>query len=157
MMQETEEYRYGSAARKRAALWCVASSLVAIAWATALAANWASLGAAARISGLVVVLALLLTLRAQLNRMLFRCVITPNALQIVAPFGNRSVPWQTIAEVRQMRLRQLTGQRWACVVFMQSVRGPVAPQFIFDDQLAGSDAALRSIVAYTPQAQHHLL
>ena len=157
MKQETEEYRYGSAARKRAALWCVASCLLALTWGTVLASNWGMLGAAARIGGLGGMLLLLLTLRSQLNRILFRCVIDPHNLQIVAPFGKRSVAWETIAEVRQMRLRQITGQRWACVLFTQSARGPSAPQYVFDDQLEGSGAALRSIVAHTPHAQHNLL
>lgn len=154
-MQQSFEYRYGSKARRHAALWFGVSSFVSIGLVAALVAQRTSLGWSAQALGVLFLIGLLFTVRAQFARLTYRCYILPDQIRVVAPLSNRSVVWSAIIEVRRIALPQLGGrQTWACTVFTESRRGSAVPIYLFDYQLEQAEDALQQIVRHTPHARH---
>lgn len=155
MAQPYAEYRYSTAARKRALLWLIASGLFGISLVVVLVTQWAGLTLFARFVGVALLLILLLTIRAQSSRLIFRCIIWPDRLQLIAPLGNTLINWQEVHEVRRVGLLQASGERrWACALMTRTARGTARPIYVFDDQLEHAEEALRAIVQHTPQAEH---
>lgn len=155
MAQNTIEYRYSQAAQRRAAQWLALSSLVSISMLVVLVTRWADLNTLARTLGLLLAISLIFTVRAQFTRLAYRCQLHPDRLQIVAPLGNRSIAWADVVEVRRMFLPRVGAQsRWACTLLVRGRSGNALPIFIFDDQLADAEGALRGIVQRTSHAQH---
>lgn len=154
-MQQSLEYRYGSNARQHAALWFGISSFVLIGLVVALVTQWPNLGWLAQALGILFLIGLLFTARAQFARLAYRCYILPDRIRVAAPLSNRSVAWSSIVEVRRMVLPQLGGrQTWACAVFTESRRGNAVPIYLFDHQLEQAEDALQQIVRHTPHARH---
>lgn len=155
MMQNTIEYRYSQTAQRRAAQWLALSALVSMSLVVVLFTRWADLNTLARTLGLLLAISLFFTARAQLTRLAYRCQLLPDHLQIVAPLSNRSIAWADVVEVRRMLLPGIGAQsRWACTLLVRGRRGNPLPVFIFDDQLADAESALRGIVQRTSHAQH---
>jgi len=155
MAQKTIEFRYSQTAQRRAAQWLALSALVSISMLVVLFTRWADLNILARTLGLLLAISLIFTVRAQLTRLAYRCQLGPDGLQIVAPLSNRSVAWADVVEVRRMILPGVGAQsRWACTLLVRSRRGNPLPMFVFDDQLADAERALRGIVQRTGHAQH---
>lgn len=155
MVQNTIEYRYSQTAQRRAAQWLAISALVSISMLVVLFTRWADLNVLARTLGLLLAISLIFTVRAQFTRLAYRCQLGPEWLQIVAPLSNRSIAWADVVEVRRMRLPGVGAQtRWACTLLVRGRRGNPLPVFIFDDQLADAESALRGIVQRTSHAQH---
>jgi hypothetical protein len=155
MQQRLLEYRYGSNARQRAALWFGISSFVLIGLVAALLVQWTNLGWLTKSLGVLFLIGLLFTIRAQFARLTYRCCLLPDQIRIVAPLSNRSVSWSSIVEVRRLVLPQLGGQQsWACTVFTESRRGNAVPIYLFDHQLEQAEDALQQIVRHTPHARH---
>lgn len=155
MAQNVTEYRYSREARRRAVLWLVLSALVSMSLLVALVTNWNELNTLARTLGLLFVITLLFTLRAQLTRVTYRCQLWPDRLDLVALLSKRTIVWHDVIEVRRMRVPRMSGPtHWACTLLVRSKRGNPLPVFIFDDQLADAEAALHEIGRYAPQAKH---
>lgn len=149
------EYRYGSAVRQRAALLLVLACFVLLMLAGVLIRSWTWLGLSTKLLGIVLLITILFTIRAQLGRLVFRCRMYPDHLYIFTPFGSRKIWWERIVEVRRLSLPQFSSRkRWACAVYTQSKSGTTIPTYVFDDQLEHADAALHGVVQHTPHAQH---
>lgn len=155
MEQQNVEYRYSQAAQRRAALLLGLSMIVTISLLVVLSTRWADINVLARTLGLFLALSLIFTARAQLTRLTFRCQVWPDRLQIVAPLGNRRIAWDDVVEVRRMSMPGLGQQRrWACTLLVRGRRDHPLPVFVFDDQLADAESALRDVVRHTSHAQH---
>ena len=154
-MQDVREYRYGRAARQRAVIMAALSSLVLVGLLGVLITRWAEFSVAMKIPGAMLLLILAFTVRAQIARIVYRCHISAERLQIIAPLSSRSIPWANIVEVRRIMLPQVSRERrWACTVLTRNARGGALPTYVFDSQLEDADAALHDVVQHTPQAQH---
>lgn len=155
MQQPIKEYRYGSAARRRAALFLGLSVLLIVVLLGVLATRWADLGGIGKVVGLFLLVLQLFTIRGQLARLTYRCQITPDALRLVAPLNNQTIAWREIMEVRKMPMPQFGSQgRWACTIFRRGAAGHPIPTYLFDDQLEDPEDALREIAQRTPEARH---
>ena len=155
MAQTVTEYRYSDEARRRAVLWLVLSAMVGVSLLVALVTNWNELNTLARTLGLLFVIALLFTLRAQLTRLTYRCQLWPDRLDLVALLSKRTIVWSDVIEVRRMRVPRMSGPtHWACTLLVRSKRGSSVPIFIFDDQLADAETALHAIGRHAQQAKH---
>lgn len=155
MVQPTTEYRYSAAARQRARLWLGIGAFVSVSFLVVFLTRWGELNLLAQVLGLVLLIGLLFTVRGQLARLTYRCVIWPDRLEINAPLAKRTIPWQAIVEVRRMILPRFGGEeRWACTVLTRGRSGNAIPTYVFDNQLEGAEAALREIVRHTAHAQH---
>lgn len=155
MNQELREYRYGETARRRAGLWLALSAVMFLGFVTVLAVRGGEFEAFTQGIAVVLLLCLLFTMRAQLSRLTYRCRILADGVQVIAPLSNRSIPWNTIVEVRRMTLPQTGNQKtWACTVFTESRRGSTLPTYLFDSQLEQAEDALQQMVLHTPQARH---
>ncbi len=129
--------------------------MLAIGFVVVLGLRWAELSAGARSLGVILFIALLFTVRGQLARGVFRCLIEPEHLRIVAPLVGRSIPWDSIAEVRRMKLSQFGApERWACTLLVRRSRASLTPVFAFDDQLEAAEEALQEVIRRTPHARH---
>ena len=155
MSAEVKQYRYGATVRQRALVWGSLSSLLGLGLLGVLVIRWADFSWGTRAMGLVLLVILLFTIRAQLGRVLYRCYIEPDRLRIVAPLAKRVIPWAQISEVRRLKLPQMSSyERWACAVQLQGRDRSAVPVFVFDDQLEDAEAALQDVILRTPQAQH---
>ena len=155
MQQVLREYRYGQEARRRAALWLTLSAFMFVGFVLVLAIRGSEFGGFTQGIAVVLILCLLFTMRAQFARLTYRCRMLPDQVQVIAPLGNRSIPWTTIVEVRRMALPQARDQKtWACTIFTESRRGSTIPTYLFDSQLEQADDALQQIVLHTPHARH---
>ncbi len=154
-MQPIHEYRYGSAARQRAVLLLMLACFALVSLVALFVSRWSEFGLPTQTLGVVLLVFVLFTVRAQLTRILFRCQIYPHMLAMRTLLGMRKIGWERIVEVRRLWLPQLSGRtRWACTVYTLSRRGTPVPAYLFDDQLEHADAALQDVVARTPHAQH---
>lgn len=155
MDTEVKLYRYGAAVRQRALLWGVLSSLLCLGLLGVLVLRWADFTWGTRSLGIMLLLMLLFTVRAQFGRVLYRCYMEPDRLRIVAPLARRSIPWGQVSEVRRMKLPQFsTTERWACTLQVRREGRSPVPIFVFDDQLEAAESALQDVIQRTPQAQH---
>jgi hypothetical protein len=149
------EYRYGRAARQRAALLLALACFVLILLVGMLIRSWSWLGVPTKMLGIALLITVLFTIRAQLGRLVFRCRVYPDHLYMFTPLGSRTISWKRIVEVRRLSLPQISGpKRWACAVYTLSNSGTSMPAYVFDDQLEHADAALHDVVQHTPHAQH---
>jgi hypothetical protein len=154
MASNVSEYRYSREAQRRARLWLILSAMVSVSLLTALTTRWADLNTLARTLGLLLVIALLFTIRAQLTRIAYRCQLWPDRLQLVAPLSKRTIAWDDVVEVRRMNVPRVSGPaHWACTLMVRSKRGNSLPVFIFDDQLEEAERALHDIGRHATQAR----
>lgn len=154
MAQKMIEFRYGQQAQRRAILLLGLSLLVCISLVVVLVTRWADLSTIARTLGMLLLLILLFTVRAQLARRAFRCQLWPDRLQIVAPLSKRVIAWDDVVEVRRMQMPGIGSQRrWACTLLVSGRRGNPLPVFVFDDQLADAERALEQVAQHATHAQ----
>ena len=148
-------YRYSAIVRRRALLWGILSCMLCLGLFGVLVLRWADFSWGTRTLGVVLLLILLFTVRAQLGRVLYRCYIEPDRLRIVAPLARRAIAWTQVSEVRRMKLPQVSSsERWACTLQVSGSGRSAMPVFVFDDQLEDAEAALHDVIQRTPHAQH---
>jgi hypothetical protein len=150
-----EEYRYGAVARKRALLLTIVCAVTFAVLLGVLAQEWTNWGWSSRNFGLVLVLVLLGTARAQLARWRFRCRLFPDRMELQGLLSSSTVFWSDVVAVHRVAARQIGGERrWACTLRTRTARGTDVPVYAFDDQLDGADDAWATVVRSTPHAVH---
>jgi hypothetical protein len=155
MNGEVREYRYSSTARQRAVLLLIGSIVTLVVLLVFLGRSWGTLGLLTHLFGGVLVLLLLGVVRSQAARLLFRCRVYADRLELVAPLAGRVLRWSDIVEVRRITLRQLGGERrWTCAVYTRTPRNTTVPTYAFDDQLERAEEALAEVIRHTPHALH---
>lgn len=155
MDAKVKQYRYSATVRQRALLWGGLSSMLCIGLLGVLVLRWAEFSWGTRSLGVMLLLVLLFTIRAQFGRALYRCYIEPDRLRIVAPLARRVITWTQVSEVRRMKLPQFSSyERWACTLQVGRAGRTPMPVFVFDDQLEDAEAALQDVILRTPHAQH---
>lgn len=155
MEQREIEHRYGTLARQRAVLWLGLSSMLWVALLIVIVLRWGDLTIVARVAGILGLISLFFTVRAQIVRMTFRCKLSSDGLRLIAWLGSRTLLWPDVVEVRRISFSRVgRQQRWACAILTRSKRGNVVPNYVFDDQLGDAEAVLYEIVRRTPQAEH---
>lgn len=153
--QPVAEYRYTSAARRRALVLAVVEIVIGFVLAALLALRWNELGVSGAIIGGLLLLMLLSSLRAQVGKLNFRCRLWSDRVQLVGLPGSRQIAWERIEEVRRVRAPSVGGGvRWACTVVAREPSGRALPSYLFDHQLEHAEEALHQIVRQTPHAQH---
>jgi hypothetical protein len=148
------EYRYSEEARQRALLLLAIIGFVLTGLVIYLFTSWPFLSLPTKALGILLLVGMLFTLRAQLTRLVFRFRLYPNQFELKMLFGNRTMPWEQIVEVRRLKVPQLGGKpRWACTVYTLSRTGTSLPTYLFDDQLQNAEQALQDVVQHTPHAR----
>lgn len=127
-------------------LLAAASAVVLAVLLAFLIQQWAFFGWSTRIVFTLLAIGLALTVRTQVLRLWFRLRFSGEAVQIVTPLSERTIPWQEIVDVRRLAMRQVGGERrWACAVYTRTRRGTILPTYLFDDQLEGAEAAFAAV------------
>ncbi len=158
MTGTTKEYRYSVAVRRRGIVLSGLGLVLMLGLLGVVTLRWADLSIGTRSIAAVLFIALLFTIRGQLARAVFRCLLEPEVLRIVAPLSGRNIPWNLISEVRRMNLPQVGGRaRWACTLLVRTTNSSAMPVFAFDDQLEHAEEALEDVIRRTPQARHVIL
>jgi hypothetical protein len=154
-MSVIHEYAYGTVARQRAVLLIIACSATLAVLLGVLTQQWNDWGWPSRALGVVLVLGLAGTARAQLARRRFRCRLFPDRMEVQGLLTTSTVWWRDIVEVRRVAVRQVGGERrWACTFRTRTARGTTVPVYVFDDLLDGAEEAWATIVRSTPHAEH---
>lgn len=153
MVQPFAEYRYSSSAAGRARLFFGASLALSVVLVAVLLTGWQTLSSLGLFIGIGLLFVTASTARAQLGRLNYTLRLGPDALEIVAPIGSRSIAWSEIAEVRRIATPRMFGPpAWACAVVARRRRGSQLV-FVFDSGLQRAEQAFRDIVSRSTAAE----
>ena len=149
-------FQYDAPARRRAFLLLLLVLVAGISLLVVLALRWDGWGFSTRAVAMLLLLVALFTVRAQFARLRFRLLVTDDALNVQAPWSNRTIQWPAIIEVRRMNMPAIGrgDRRWACVVWIEGRSERPRVLFLFDSDIENAATALDLMYMYTPHARH---
>ncbi len=149
-------FQYDALARRRAFLLLLAALVAGVSLSVVLGLRWEDWGLSTRAVAMLLLLVALFTVRAQFARLRFRLRVTDDAVNVQAPWNNRTIPWPAIVEVRRMNMPAIGrgDRRWACAIWIEGRTERPRVLFLFDSDIENAATALDLMYMHTPHARH---